>query len=32
MVVYWRMLAVAGGYDVIMLLAAYALYEFILGA
>ncbi len=32
MVVYWRMLAIAGGYDAIMLLAAYALYEFVLGA
>ena len=30
--VYWQMLGVAGGYDAIMLLAAYALYEFILGA
>jgi len=32
MAVYWKMLAVAAGYDTIMLLAAYALYEFILGA
>jgi len=32
MAVYWKMIAVAGGYDVIMLLAAYALYEFVLGA
>jgi len=32
MAVYWKMLAVAGGYDAIMLLAAYALYEFVLGA
>ncbi len=30
--VYWKMLGVAGGYDAIMLLAAYALYEFVLGA
>jgi heme exporter protein B len=31
-VVYWRMMAVAAGYDAIMLLAAFALYEFVLGA
>lgn len=30
--VYWKMTAVAGGYDAIMLLAAFALYEFVLGA
>jgi heme exporter protein B len=30
--VYWKMLAIAAGYDTIMLLAAYALYEFVLGA
>ncbi|NTU70710.1 MAG: ABC transporter permease [Coriobacteriia bacterium] len=32
MAVYWKMLGIAGGYDAIMLLAAYALYEFVLGA
>ena len=32
MAVFWQMVAVAAGYDTIMLLAAYALYEFILGA
>ena len=30
--VFWQMVGVAAGYDAIMLLAAYALYEFILGA
>jgi len=30
--VYWKMIAIAAGYDTIMLLAAYALYEFVLGA
>jgi len=30
--IFWRMMAVAGGYDAIMLLAAFALYEFVLGA
>jgi heme exporter protein B len=29
---YWKMMAVAGGYDAIMLMAAFALYEFVLGA
>jgi heme exporter protein B len=29
---YWKMMALAGGYDAIMLLAAFALYEFVLGA
>lgn len=29
---YWKMMAAAGGYDVIMLLAAFGLYEFVLGA
>lgn len=31
-VVYWQRMAMAGGYDAIMLLAAFALYEFVLGA
>jgi heme exporter protein B len=30
--VYWKMLGVSAGYDAIMVLAAYALYEFVLGA
>ena len=30
--IYWKMMAAAGGYDAVMLLAAFALYEFILGA
>jgi hypothetical protein len=29
---YWMGMAWVGGYDVIMLLAAYGLYEFIVGA
>jgi heme exporter protein B len=29
---YWRSLALGGGYDVIMILAAFGLYEFIIGA
>ena len=29
---FWRDMALAGGYDVIMLLAAYGLYEFVIGA
>jgi heme exporter protein B len=29
---FWRTMAIAAGYDVIMLLAAYGLYEFIIGA
>jgi len=29
---FWRDLALAGGYDAIMLLAAYGLYEFVIGA
>ena len=32
MAVYWKMLGVGAGYDVIMLLVAFALYEFVLGA
>jgi heme exporter protein B len=32
MATYWKMLAVGGAYDVIMLSAAFALYEFVLGA
>ena len=32
MTTYWRSLALAGGYDAIMILAAYALYEFIVSA
>jgi heme exporter protein B len=30
--VFWRMMGVAAGYDAIMLLAAFGLYEFVLGA
>ena len=30
--VFWQRMALAGGYDAIMLLAAFALYEFVLGA
>ncbi|PKQ15107.1 MAG: heme ABC transporter permease CcmB [Actinobacteria bacterium HGW-Actinobacteria-7] len=30
--VFWKMMAAASGYDAIMLLAAYGLYEFVLGA
>ena len=30
--VYWRSLAIAAGYDAVMLLAAFGLYEFIIGA
>lgn len=30
--VFWRMMGLAAGYDSIMLLAAFALYEFVLGA
>ncbi len=29
---YWQMMGVAAGYDVIMLLAAFGLYEFVIGA
>jgi heme exporter protein B len=29
---YWQMMAVAAGYDAIMLIAAFGLYEFVLGA
>lgn len=29
---YWQTMSIAGGYDAIMLLAAYGLYEFIIGA
>jgi heme exporter protein B len=29
---FWRMMGVAAGYDVVMLLAAFGLYEFVLGA
>jgi heme exporter protein B len=29
---FWRDMALAGGYDAIMLLAAYGLYEFVIGA
>jgi len=29
---YWQMMAVAAGYDVIMIVAAFGLYEFVLGA
>jgi len=29
---FWRDIALAGGYDVIMILAAYGLYEFVVGA
>jgi len=30
--VYWNSIALGAGYDAIMLLAAYGLYEFIIGA
>ncbi len=30
--VFWQMMGLAGGYDAIMLLAAFGLYEFVLGA
>lgn len=30
--VFWQMMALAAGYDTVMLLAAYGLYEFVLGA
>jgi heme exporter protein B len=29
---FWRSLALGAGYDVIMILAAFGLYEFIIGA
>lgn len=29
---YWQMMGIAAGYDAVMLLAAFALYEFVLGA
>lgn len=32
MAVYWKMLGIGAGFDAIMTLAAYALYEFVLGA
>lgn len=30
--IFWQRMALAGGYDAVMLLAAFALYEFVLGA
>ena len=29
---YWQMMGIAAGYDAIMLLAAFGLYEFVIGA